>query len=75
MLTPTTLTVSTPFYANGNTPAVDLSRGLPQGVDGDILLLGCGDVRSILFTAYCNYNFGKSPEELRRSCLVDSRLL
>jgi hypothetical protein len=40
------------FYALGNTPAVNLVRDLPQGSDADILLLGCGDVRNILFTAY-----------------------
>ncbi|VUC36301.1 unnamed protein product [Clonostachys rosea] len=42
------------FYPVGNTPAVSLTRGQPPGGDAktDILLLGCGDVRNILFT--CN---------------------
>jgi hypothetical protein len=42
----------TQFYALGNTPAVDLTRGLPRDLDADILLLGCGDVRNILYTTY-----------------------
>ncbi|KAI1413398.1 hypothetical protein F5Y13DRAFT_198693 [Hypoxylon sp. FL1857] len=52
MFTPSTIPCITLFYPLGNTPAVSLTRGLPQGVDADILLLGCGDVRNILFTAY-----------------------
>ncbi|EAS32822.3 uncharacterized protein CIMG_03846 [Coccidioides immitis RS] len=40
------------FYAIGNTPAVCLTQSLPPDQDAALLLLGCGDVRSILFTAY-----------------------
>lgn len=57
MLTPSVLTVINPFYAIGNTPAVSFTRDLPQGVDADVLLLGCGDVRNILFTAYAEKGF------------------
>lgn len=49
---PSCLPVVNPFYAVGNTPAVSLTRCLPQDVDASILLLGCGDVRHILYTAY-----------------------
>lgn len=52
MLTPTILNVVHPFYAVGDTPAVTLTRNVPQGVDADILLLGSGDIRNILYTAY-----------------------
>lgn len=52
MLTPTILNVVHPFYAVGATRAVTLTRNVPQGVDADILLLGSGDVRHILYTAY-----------------------
>lgn len=38
------------FYPVGNTPAVSLTQDLPSGTKADILLLGCGDVRHILFT-------------------------
>jgi hypothetical protein len=40
------------FYAAGNTPAVCLTQSLPPEKDANILLLGCGDIRNILFTAY-----------------------
>ncbi|KAI1807545.1 hypothetical protein F4811DRAFT_477464 [Daldinia bambusicola] len=57
MFTPTTIPYFTQFYPIGNTPAVSLTRGLPQGLNADILLLGCGDVRNILFTAYSERGF------------------
>ncbi|RMZ85232.1 hypothetical protein DV738_g441, partial [Chaetothyriales sp. CBS 135597] len=38
------------FYPIGNTPPVCLTRFLPPEQDADILLLGCGDARNILFT-------------------------
>lgn len=40
------------FYAVGNTPAVCLTQYLPPDQDAALLLLGCGDARNILFTAY-----------------------
>ncbi|TEA18403.1 Deformed epidermal autoregulatory factor 1-like protein [Colletotrichum sidae] len=52
MLTPTVANNFSFFYALGNTPAVNLARGLPHGIDVSLLLLGCGDVRNILLTAY-----------------------
>ena len=59
MLTSSVLAPEAPFYAFGNTPAVDLTSHVPQGEDADILLLGCGDVRHILFTAFVNRDFGE----------------
>lgn len=52
MMTPTVFNVVHPFCGVANTPAVSLTRNVPQGVDADILLLGSGDVRHILYTAY-----------------------
>ncbi len=52
MLTPAVACAVSPLYALGNTPAVSLARCLPQGVDANVLLLGCGDMRNILNTAY-----------------------
>lgn len=60
MLTPSTLNPCSPFYAIGNTPAVGLARSVPHGVDADILLLGCGDVRHILYTAYAEKGLRES---------------
>lgn len=77
MLTPSILTPVTPFYAIGNTPAVSLTRCLPQGVDADILLLGCGDVRHILNTAYTEKGFRKyysnpSPLSTATNCFINT---
>jgi hypothetical protein len=52
MLTPTVLRLITPFDAVGSRPAATLTQSVPHGVDADILLLGCGDVRNILYTSY-----------------------
>ncbi|KAJ0124535.1 hypothetical protein J7T55_005873 [Diaporthe amygdali] len=57
MLTPTVLNAVLPFFAVGNTPAVSVTRGVPQGVDADILLLESGDVRHILYSAYHEKGF------------------
>ncbi|KAI0838348.1 hypothetical protein F5Y06DRAFT_267925 [Hypoxylon sp. FL0890] len=66
MFTPSTIPYITQFYPLGNTPAVSLTRGLPQDIDADILLLGCGDVRNILFTAYSERGF--PPRKLDITC-------
>ena len=42
------------FYPIGNTPAVCLTSELPPEQSADILLLGCGDVRNILYTTYAD---------------------
>ncbi|KAK0648622.1 MYND finger [Cercophora newfieldiana] len=62
MLTPSTHATVRPFYAFGNTPAVCLTEALPQGVDADVLLLGCGDVRHLLYTCYAEK--GLPPRKL-----------
>lgn len=42
------------FYPIGNTPAVYLTQDLPPGQLADVLLLGCGDVRNVLYTVYAD---------------------
>ena len=41
------------FFPIGNTPAICLTQEIPPRKDADVLLLGCGDVRHILFTTHC----------------------
>lgn len=57
MLTPGYVNRWFHFYPVGNTPAVCLTQGLPPGEKADMLLLGCGDVRNIMFTAQCDGSF------------------
>ncbi|KZL78747.1 MYND finger family protein [Colletotrichum tofieldiae] len=52
MFTPTVANSISFFYAVGNTPAINLAKNLPHGLDASILLLGCGDVRNIIHTTY-----------------------
>ncbi|KAL2138755.1 hypothetical protein VTI28DRAFT_6314 [Corynascus sepedonium] len=52
MLTPGYANLWVHFYPIGNTPAVSLTQGLPPEKDANILLLGCGDIRNILFTVH-----------------------
>ncbi|KAK4184367.1 hypothetical protein QBC35DRAFT_517620 [Podospora australis] len=40
----------TGFYPFGNTPAVCLTQNLPPKAPANILILGCGDLRNVLFT-------------------------
>jgi len=53
------------FYAMGNSPAVNLADHLPHDEKADILLLGCGDARNILFTVFSEgIHLGASPYSL-----------
>ena len=42
------------FYAIGNTSAEILTEGLPPEDNADVLSLGCGDARNILYTVYAD---------------------
>ncbi|KAL4071259.1 hypothetical protein V8B97DRAFT_1962113 [Scleroderma yunnanense] len=42
------------FYPVGNTPATCLTENLPPECNADMLLLGCGDARHILYTVYAD---------------------
>ena len=44
------------FYPIGNTPAVVLTDTLAPEEPANLLLLGCGDPRNILFTVYNQAN-------------------
>jgi hypothetical protein len=59
MATPVIVDIVTYFYPVGNTSAVHLTRNLPQEQTARILLLGCGDVRNIVFTVYMDQDSGK----------------
>lgn len=60
MLIPATDNYLSYPYPFGDTPAVCLTRDLPREQDADILLLGCGDVRNLLFTSYSDTGIGWS---------------
>jgi hypothetical protein len=55
MLTPTVANRFSFFYAAGNTPAVNIARAVPHGQDASILMLGCGDLRNILYASYVDH--------------------
>ncbi|RWA14948.1 hypothetical protein EKO27_g233 [Xylaria grammica] len=52
MLTPAKININSFFYPIGITPAVSLTQSIPPNEAADVLLLGCGDVRNILFTRH-----------------------
>lgn len=54
MLHSTTVNIVKFFYPVGNTPAICLTQDLPYEQDANVLLLGCGDVRNVLFTTYAD---------------------
>jgi hypothetical protein len=60
MLTPANINILSFFYPIGNTPAVCLTQDLSCEQGADILLLGCGDVRNILFTTYSDGGSSRS---------------
>jgi hypothetical protein len=57
------------FYPVGNTSAVCLTQDLAPEQDADILLLGCGDPRSVLYTVYSDLKV-KDGVFARRLCGV-----
>ena len=46
------------YYAYGNTPAEDFLRSLNKLEEPNILLLGCGDLRSCFYTIWKNFRSG-----------------
>jgi Domain of unknown function (DUF4470) len=60
MLTPAIVNIVSYYYPIGNTPAVCLTQDLAPEQPANILLLGCGDVRNVLFTAYSDSAFSQS---------------
>ena len=51
------------FYPIGNTPATCFTQQLAPEDAADVLLLGCGDPRSIMFTVHVDLGGGmyRSP--------------
>ncbi|KAF5003026.1 hypothetical protein FDECE_10409 [Fusarium decemcellulare] len=74
MLMPTVANKLGYFYAAGNTPATTLTRSLPQGQDGSILSLGCGDLRNILYTSYIEKGFPQRKLDFT-CCDVDDKII
>ncbi|EDN10759.1 predicted protein [Histoplasma mississippiense (nom. inval.)] len=58
MASPVPLNLFPLLHAIGNTPAVCLTQDIPGDEPASLLLLGCGDVRHILFTSYMNSSSG-----------------
>ncbi|CAE6466368.1 unnamed protein product [Rhizoctonia solani] len=57
------------FYPIGNTAAVSLTQDLsPEQYTADILLLGCGDPRNILFTLYSDLTVGQTARNFDVTC-------
>ncbi|KAK0617770.1 hypothetical protein B0T17DRAFT_495888 [Bombardia bombarda] len=71
MLTPTYAHLLTHFYPVGNTPAVCLTQALPPEETAAILLLGCGDVRHVLFTAHSDSSSSIARNILLLSLIID----
>ena len=71
MLAPAYVNIASFFYPIGNTPAVCLTQDLPPEEKASVLLLGCGDVRNILFTTYADGNISKSPLTQRSASFAD----
>jgi hypothetical protein len=72
MATPVVVDIVTYFYPVGNTSAVHLTRNLPHGQTAQILLLGCGDIRNIVFTVYMDQDSG---EKILQVSLISALML
>ncbi|KAG8714183.1 hypothetical protein FRC09_017903 [Ceratobasidium sp. 395] len=58
----------THFYPIGNTTPVCLTQDLSPDQSADILLLGCGDPRNILFTLYADLISSSRPRSISFTC-------
>jgi len=58
----------------GNTPAVSLTASLPQGTNASALLLGCGDIRHILYTAYVERGFPERKLDVT-ACDIEEHII
>ncbi|KAI6104714.1 hypothetical protein EV401DRAFT_2275047 [Pisolithus croceorrhizus] len=64
------------FYPIGNTSAVCLTEELPPEHKADVLLLGCGDPRHVLYTVYADMSISNEPRKLDITCCdVDAAVL
>ncbi|KAB5591552.1 MYND finger protein [Ceratobasidium theobromae] len=56
------------FYPIGNTPAISLTQDLSPEQSADIVLLGCGDPRNILFTLFSDLVVGTKTRQMDITC-------
>ncbi|KAI6145467.1 hypothetical protein BKA82DRAFT_21336 [Pisolithus tinctorius] len=56
------------LYPLGNTSAICLTEELPPEHKADVLLLGCGDPRNILYTVYADASLSNEPRKLDITC-------
>ncbi|KAH7314013.1 hypothetical protein B0J17DRAFT_584879 [Rhizoctonia solani] len=57
------------YYPIGNTAAISLTQDLsPEQSEANILLLGCGDPRNILFTLYSDLTTGQAVRQIDITC-------
>ncbi|KAI6043442.1 hypothetical protein EDC04DRAFT_2600114 [Pisolithus marmoratus] len=64
------------FYPLGNTSAICLTEDLPPEHKADVLLLGCGDPRHILYTVHADVSTSSEPRKLDVTCCdVDAAVL
>ncbi|KAK7546391.1 hypothetical protein IWX49DRAFT_645328 [Phyllosticta citricarpa] len=72
MAAPARLDIVPLFRPTGNSPPVYLARHLEREVAGKILSLGCGDVRNVLFTTYCE---ARQTRHLDITCCDSEKLV
>ncbi|KAK4122017.1 hypothetical protein N657DRAFT_576867 [Parathielavia appendiculata] len=74
MHTPRYLETPERLHVGSFDPAVSLTEDLPQGVDADILLLGCGDARHILYTLFFDKGLPERKLDIT-ACDVDEHVI
>ncbi|KAK4099165.1 hypothetical protein N658DRAFT_174868 [Parathielavia hyrcaniae] len=74
MHTPRYLNTPERLHVGSFDPAVSLTEDLPQGIDADILVLGCGDARHILYTLFFNKGFPERKLDIT-ACDVDEHII
>jgi len=58
------------FYPIGNTTPVSLTQALSPEEDGLLLLLGCGDIRNILYTVHADVGNGEGLLFTEKHCVL-----
>jgi len=58
------------FYPIGNTTPVSLTQALSPEEDGLLLLLGCGDIRNILYTVHADVGNGEWLLFTEKHCVL-----
>ncbi|KAK4235468.1 hypothetical protein C8A03DRAFT_36683 [Achaetomium macrosporum] len=74
MHTPHLLEADKWLHVGSFRPAISLTEDLPHGVDADILLLGCGDGRHILYTSFFEQGLPERKLDIT-ACDIDEHLI